>query len=54
MTTEPLTPRWLDAYRTRVDPLLTPLQRLASEAIWAWFDELWEGGQVDANRLIDL
>jgi chromosome condensin MukBEF complex kleisin-like MukF subunit len=53
-TTEPLTPRWLDAYRARIDPQLTPLQRLASEAIWAWFDELWEGGQVDASRLVDL
>jgi hypothetical protein len=53
-TTEPLTPRWLDAYRTRVDPQLAPLQRLASEAIWTWFDELWEGGQVDASRLVDL
>lgn len=20
----------------------------------AWFDELWEGGQVDASRLVDL
>ena len=50
-TAEPLTPPWLDEYRARIDPELTPIQKLASEAIWAWFGELWEGEQVDSARL---
>jgi hypothetical protein len=53
-TAEPLTPPWLEEYQARIDPALTPIQRLASEAIWAWFGELWEGEQVDSARLGDL
>jgi hypothetical protein len=53
-TAEPLTPPWLRDYRGRVEPRLTAIQRQASEAIWAWFDDLWEGEQVDASRLRDL
>lgn len=37
-----------------MDPRLAPIQRLASEAIWNWFDELWEGEQVSKSRLADL
>ena len=33
---------------------MAPIQRLAAEAIWAWFDELWEGEHVDSGRLQDL
>ena len=53
-TAEPLTPPWLRDYRDRVDPQLTPVQRLAFEVIWSWFDELWEGEQADSARLRDL
>jgi len=53
-TAEPLTPPWLQDYQARVTPQLTPIQKLACEAIWAWFDELWEAEQVDSNRLRDL
>jgi chromosome condensin MukBEF complex kleisin-like MukF subunit len=53
-TAEPLTPPWLRDYQARVDPQLSPIQRLACEAIWAWFNELWEGEQVDSTRLHDL
>jgi hypothetical protein len=53
-TTEPLTPPWLLDYQARVDPQLTPIQKLACEAVWAWFDELWEAEQVDSSRLRDL
>ncbi len=53
-TAEPLTPPWLRGYQTRVDPQLTPIQRLASEAIWTWFSELWEDEQIESSRLHDL
>jgi hypothetical protein len=53
-TAEPLTPPWLNEYRARIGPELTRIQRLASEAIWAWFGELWEGEQVNPSRLVDL
>jgi hypothetical protein len=29
-----------------VVPLLSPLEQLAAEWIWAWFDSLWELDQV--------
>lgn len=53
-TAEPLTPPWLQDYQGRVTPQLGPIQKLACEAIWAWFDELWEAEQVDSSRLRDL
>lgn len=53
-TAEPLTPPWLLAYQARVNPQLTPIQNLACEALWGWFDELWEAEQVDSSRLRDL
>ncbi|MDH3519967.1 MAG: hypothetical protein OEM49_05865 [Myxococcales bacterium] len=53
-TAEPLTPPWLRDYQARVDPQLSPIQRLACEAIWAWFNALWEGEQVGSRRLRDL
>lgn len=53
-TAEPLTPPWLVEFQTRVVPQLTPIERLASEAIWAWFDELWEREQADSSRLGNL
>jgi hypothetical protein len=53
-TAEPLTPPWLLDYQARVNPRLTPIQKLACEAIWAWFDELWEAEQVHSSRLRDL
>ncbi len=37
-----------------MDAHATPVQRLASEAIWTWFEELWQGGQVGQGRLGDL
>ena len=53
-TAEPLTPPWLRDYQARVHPQLSPIQRLATEAVWTWFDELWEAEQVDSSRLRDL
>lgn len=33
---------------------MNPIQRIAIEAAWVWFEELWESGQVDSARLRDL
>lgn len=54
MTAEPLTPLWIDDYRSRVEPLLSPLQRLALTSIWYWFDALWETENILEERLRDL
>ena len=41
-TVEPLSAPWISEYRARIEPLLTPIQLLAAEAIWNWFDSFWQ------------
>lgn len=47
----PLTPEWIDAYRRRLEPVLRPLESLAMDHVWNWFDALWEEEQIQADRL---
>ena len=53
-TAEPLTPAWIANYKARLVPGLSPIQRLAVEHVWSWFEDLWDSEQVDADRLRDL
>jgi hypothetical protein len=34
--------------------MLSPLQRLAAEGIWGWFDSLWEFEQVLGHPFAEL
>lgn len=45
----PLTRAWIEGYRGQLDPLLSPIQQVAMEAVWEWFDSLWEIAQVPAE-----
>lgn len=54
MTAEPLTPAWLEDYRSRVLPQFTSAQKLLAEPIWSWFDLLWERDQVLTALFEDL
>lgn len=44
-----LTRERISEYWDLLEPLLSPLQRLAMEAAWLWFERLWEDEQIDAR-----
>jgi hypothetical protein len=49
-----LTPEWLQAARSSIEPSLSQIQRLALEQVWLWFDDFWSEGMVATERLEEL